>query len=131
MLRVIWEFSGFALPGCVISLENSDHFLNQSESKLKRIATCSLAFSRASSSLLVFTHFDFSLVPPDIFLTVIGCCAYYSFGLRHSVEERSIRSVYFFTEFCDCMVILGCCTQLVQECYVCIIAWRVRIHIYF
>ena len=95
MLREIWEFSGLALLGCVISVENSGHFLNQSESKLKPIATFSLAFSRASSILLVFTHFDFSLVPPDIFLTVIGCCAYYSFGFTTLSRE----ALYSFSLF--------------------------------
>ena len=95
MLRVIWEFSGFALLGCVISVENSGHFLNQSESKLKPIATFSLAFSRASSILLVFTHFDFSLVPPDIFLTVIGCCAYYSFGFT-TLSREALYSFCLF-----------------------------------
>ena len=95
MLRVIWEFSGFALLGCMISVENSVHFLNQSESKLKPIATFSLAFSRASSILLVFTHFDFSLVPPNIFLTVIGCCAYYSFGFT-TLSREALYSFCLF-----------------------------------
>ena len=36
----------------MIGLENSRHSLNQSDVKLKPIATSSLAFSRASSSLL-------------------------------------------------------------------------------
>ena len=39
----------------VIGLKNSRHPFNQSDSKLKPIATWPLVFSRASGSLLVFT----------------------------------------------------------------------------
>ena len=45
---------GLALPRSLIGQENSCHCLNQSDSNLKPIATQSLTFSRASSSLLVF-----------------------------------------------------------------------------
>ena len=38
---------GFALLRSVIGLENSSHVLNQSDAKIKPIATWSLAFSRA------------------------------------------------------------------------------------
>ena len=45
--KVIWDRIGFALLRSVIGLENSRHPLNQSDAKLKPIATWSLAFSRA------------------------------------------------------------------------------------
>ena len=46
---------GFALLHSVIGLENSRHPLSQSDAKLKPIMTWSLAFSRASGRLHVFT----------------------------------------------------------------------------
>ena len=45
--KVIRDCIGFALLRSVIGLENSRHPLNQSDAKLKPIATWSLAFSRA------------------------------------------------------------------------------------
>ena len=46
---------GFAFFRLVIGPEDFHYFLNQSDSKLKPIATWSPAFSRALGSLLVFT----------------------------------------------------------------------------
>ena len=51
----IQDHFGFTQPCSVIGPENSHHPLNQSDAKLKTIATWSPAFSRALSSLLVFT----------------------------------------------------------------------------
>ena len=45
--KVIRDCFGFASLSSVIGLESSRHPLNQSDSKLKPIATWSLAFSRA------------------------------------------------------------------------------------
>ena len=45
--KVIRDCIGFALLCSVIGLENSRHLLNQSDTKLKPIATWLLAFSRA------------------------------------------------------------------------------------
>ena len=52
MLKVVPECFGFALFS-VIGLKKSCHFLDQSDSKLKSIATRSPAFSRASDSFQV------------------------------------------------------------------------------
>ena len=49
------ECFGSALLRSVIGPENSRHPLNQSDAKLKTIAACSPAFSRALASLIVFT----------------------------------------------------------------------------
>ena len=51
----IQDHFGFTQPCSVIGPENSRHPLNQSDAKLKTIATWSPAFSRALSSLFVFT----------------------------------------------------------------------------
>jgi len=45
--KVIWIFLGVALLGLVIGGETSNHFLNQSEEKLKPIVTRSCLFSSA------------------------------------------------------------------------------------
>ena len=53
--KVIRDYIGFALLRSVIGLENSRHPLNQSDAKLKPIATWSLAFPRTWGRLPVFT----------------------------------------------------------------------------
>ena len=58
--EVIWDCCKFAFFRFMIGPENLHHFLNQSDSKLKPIATWSPAFSRASGSVLVF-YFELSL----------------------------------------------------------------------
>ena len=58
--EVILDCCKFAFFHFMIGPENLHHFLNQSDSKLKPIATWSPAFSRASGSVLVF-YFELSL----------------------------------------------------------------------
>ena len=75
----------FALPRLVIGSENSSHFLYQSFSKLKPIATGSPAFSRAWGRLRVFRlssywHFPFVQVVAVITLSLV---------LRHFIEIHS------------------------------------------
>ena len=53
--KAILNYLGYAVPCYVICPENSRYFLHQSYSKLKPIANCSLAFSRALTSLPIFT----------------------------------------------------------------------------
>ena len=53
--KAILNYLGYAVPCYVICLENSRYFLHQSYSKLRPIANCSLAFSRALTSLPIFT----------------------------------------------------------------------------
>ena len=78
---------GFTLRRNLIGLEISCHPLNQSHSKLKPVATRSLAFSRASGSLLAFTlSFDWLIVTFSFLL--IGCSNY--LVLQHSIHMRFI-----------------------------------------
>ena len=73
----------------MIGPENSRHFLNQSYSKLKSIATWSLLFSRAFGKFLLLTlDSNWLLAIFSPFLT--GCCDYFGFILRHSMEMRFI-----------------------------------------
>ena len=55
MSKVFRDRFSFALLRSVIGKEESSHFLNQSDSEAKPVATWSLIFSRALGSLLVFT----------------------------------------------------------------------------
>lgn len=55
MSKVFRDRFSFALLRSVISKEESSHFLNQSDSQAKPVATWSLIFSHALGSLLVFT----------------------------------------------------------------------------
>ena len=68
----------------MIGPENSRHFLNQSDSKLKSIATWSLLFSRASVRCLLDSNWLLAIFSP--FLT--GCCDYFGFILPHSGNAR-------------------------------------------
>ena len=77
--KVILDCIGFALLRSVIGLENSRHPLNQSDAKLKPIATWSLAFSRAWDRLRVFTLSSYWFVVIFIFV-MIGRCDYFGFG---------------------------------------------------
>ena len=77
--KVIRDCIGFALLRSVIGLENSRHPLNQSDAKLKPIATWSLAFSRAWDRLRVFTLSSHWFVVIFIFV-LIGRCDYFGFG---------------------------------------------------
>ena len=73
----------------MIGLEYSHHFLNQSDLKLKSIATWSLLFSRASGRFLLLTlDSNWLLAIFSPFLT--GCCDYFGFILRHSMEMRFV-----------------------------------------
>ena len=77
--KVIRVCFGFALLWSVIGLKISRHFLNQSEVKLKPIATSSRTFSRALCRLHVFaSSFDWFTGLPVSF--VIGQSDYFGFG---------------------------------------------------
>ena len=88
MSKVIRDFIGFDSLRSVIGLENSRHLLNQSDSKLKPIVTWSLAVSRASGSLHVFTLIShWFLVILHLFLLAVVITLV--LVLRHSIEKRS------------------------------------------
>lgn len=74
-LGLLW----FGLTCSMIDAENSRHFLNQSDLKLKLIATWSVAFSRALRSLNVSL-----LARCDIYIYIyfffIRCCDNFGFG---------------------------------------------------
>ena len=79
--KVIRDCIGYALLRSVIGLEISRHPLNQSDAKVKPIATWSLAFSRAWDRLPLFilsSHWS----PSEIFLcsVLIGRYDYFGFG---------------------------------------------------
>ena len=67
MSKIIRDCIAFALLCSVNGLENLHHLLNQSDEKLKPIATWSLTFSRTLSSFACI-YFEFSLAPCDIYL---------------------------------------------------------------
>ena len=90
--EVIWDCCKFAFFRFMIGPENLHHFLNQSDSKLKHIATCSPAFSRASSSVLVLLRVIIGYC--DISLAMIGCNDCFDFVLRQSVEKCSTDLLY-------------------------------------
>ena len=79
MSKVIRDCIGFALLCVVIGLENSCHPLSQSDAKLKKIATWSLAFSRAPGRLHAFTSSSHWLLL-IVSLVLIGRCDYFGFG---------------------------------------------------
>ena len=68
--KVIQARLGFTQLRFVIGKENSRHPLNQSDAKLKIIATLLLAFSRASRGLLVLTLSPHWLVLMLIFVLI-------------------------------------------------------------
>lgn len=68
--KVILACLGFPQLRFVIGKENSRHPLNQSDAKLKTIATLLLAFSRASRGLLVLTLSPHWLVLMLIFVLI-------------------------------------------------------------
>ena len=73
--------------GTVIGPEDSRHPLNQSDAKLKTITTWSGAFSRASSSLLVFI-FEFSLASDKESFHPIYQLGYFWFLVfRHALDN--------------------------------------------
>lgn len=54
MKKENWDYFGFGLLRHIIGLENSRHFFDQSDLKLKSIATRLLAFSHALGGACVF-----------------------------------------------------------------------------
>ena len=54
-VEVVWNYIVFALLHTFIGTENSRHFHDQSDAKVKLITTWSPAFSRALDNLVVFT----------------------------------------------------------------------------
>ena len=74
----------------MIGPENSRHFLNQSDSKLKSIAPWSHAFSRASGRSLVLTLSFYWFLAIFSFI-LIGCCDNISFKFD-DFESKSARS---------------------------------------
>ena len=107
--KVIQARLGFTQLRFVIGKENSRHPLNQSDAKLKTIATLLLAFSRASRGLLVLTLSPHWLVLMLIFVLIY----HWSKGakrliLRLKIENfpnnrRKRRTVMYFSRVPICM----------------------------
>ena len=104
----------FALFLFVISSENSRHFLNQSDAKLKPIATWLPAFSRALVTC-VFPRFDFVHFPA-LWLVCLWVlrgsfpCFWLAIGItmvlvwRHSIKKSSfIKAHCHFTRINRCL----------------------------
>ena len=84
---MIQDWFGFTCLRTVIGPEDLHHPLNQSDAKLKTIATWSGAFSRASSSLLVFI-FEFSLASDKGSFCPIYQLGYFWFLVfRHALDN--------------------------------------------
>ena len=81
---VIRDCFGFASLRSVIGSKNSRHSLSQSDAKPKPITTWSIAFSRASGRLHVFTLSSHWFLLIFIFV-LIGCCDYFGFGFKRNL----------------------------------------------
>ena len=75
MSKVVRDTLGFALLRSVIGSENSHHFLNQSDAKLKLNGTWCLAFSCALGALYLP-----SVLIGSLWYFLIVCCDYHPFG---------------------------------------------------
>ena len=81
----------------LIGLQNTGHSLNQSDAKLNPRTIWSLAFSRASGGLLVFTLSSHWLL--GIYsLLLIGLCDYFLFCFYDTIEKRCFleNNTFFF-----------------------------------
>ena len=92
MSKVIRDCIGFVLLRSVIGLENSRHFLNQSDAKLKPIATWSLAFSRAYRRLLIFALSSDWLLGIFPFV-LIGRSDYFGFGFT-TLNRKALYQLF-------------------------------------
>ena len=115
MSNIIPGCFGFALFLFVIGSENSCHFLNQSDAKLKPIATWLLASSRALVTC-VFPRFDYMRFPA-LWLACLWVlrgsfpCFWFAIGItmvlvwRHSIEKSSfIKAHCHFTTCNRCLI---------------------------
>ena len=75
---------------------NSRHSLNQSDSKLKLVATWSLACRPRLRRFACF-HFEFSSAPCDFFLAMIGCCGCFGFGFTTLNRKAFYESLFNFS----------------------------------
>ena len=76
---------GFALFRSVVGPQNPLSFPNLLNSRVK-LATSSLAFSRAWNCLLVFT-WSFHRLPVIFSIVLIGCYQYFEFGFPHLIDS--------------------------------------------
>ena len=84
--KIILDCVGFALLRSVIVPENSFRPLDQSDSKLKPIASWPLVFSRALGCELAFTLRSYWLLV--IFSSpLIGCCDFFGFWFYDTQSE--------------------------------------------
>ena len=91
-LRVFVSRLSPPLLHSVIGSKFLRHFFNQSEVKSKPNVACACTFSRPLCRLCVITSsFDwFTGLSPSF---LIGQSNYFGFGLRHSIEIRSIFNI--------------------------------------
>ena len=103
MSKLIWDCIGFALLRSVSGLQNSCHPLNQSDPKLKPIASWSLTFYRASGWLHVFTLSSHWLLVIFAFV-LIGRCDYFGFGF--TTLNRKALSYKSSSTYCCVSLVL-------------------------
>ena len=106
--KVIRDCIGFTLLRSVIGLEISRHFFDQSDAKLKPIATWSLAFSRALRRLLVFalsSHWLLGIFP---LFWLHGCCDNFGFGFT----TLNRKALYSWLNYFHCKMELALSTKL-------------------
>ena len=88
----IWECIVYILLCPVISLENSHHFLNQSDAELKPLMTWSPAFSRAFGAFFTLSSHWFL----EVFSFLrIGHCNYFGFGFT-TIDRNAF---YLYSDF--------------------------------
>ena len=87
MSKVVRDTLGFALLRSVIGSENSHHFLNQSDAKLKLNGTWCLAFSRALGALYLP-----SVLIGSLWYFLIVCCDYPPFGFTTFYRNALLKS---------------------------------------
>ena len=97
MLKVIRDCIGFALVRSVIGQKLSRPLPNQSDAKLKPIATSPPAFSRALRRLHIFTLSSHWLLVIFIFVP-IGRCDYFGFG--YTTLDR--KALYYCVAYAKC-----------------------------
>ena len=93
MSKVIRDCIGFALLRFGIGLEHSRHPLNQSGVKLKPIATCLLAFSRALGRLHVFISSSHWLLVIFSFVLIDRCDYFGNLKGALSQPDKNIKKI--------------------------------------
>ena len=109
MSKVIRDCIGFALLRSVIGLENSRHPLNQSDAKVKPIATWSLSFSALEVGYLptYLPSLSSHWLPLKFSFVLIGRYDYFGFGLTTLNRKALYLRKYPFAMIVYVVYVLG------------------------